>query len=138
MKKYRLLLVFISIIILFSGCDSSSYLKELKYNELKSKLDSKESFFFVIVQDGCSHCASFTPSLEAVLNEYKVTGYKLNLSKLDEKQKEELNSMFTFDGTPTTIFVKNGVEESMMQRINGNQPKAKIISKLKTNGYIKG
>ncbi len=138
MKNCHLLLLFIGIIVLLTGCNSDSYLKELKYNDFKSKIDSKESFFFVLVQDGCSHCASYTPKLETVLGEYKIVGYKLNLSELNEKEKEELKGVFSFDGTPTTIFIKDGEEESIMQRINGNQPKEKIISKLKTNGYIKG
>ena len=129
--------LFLGIIVLLTGC-SNSYLKELDFNELNNKVKNKESFFFVIVQDGCSHCASFTPKLEAVLDEYKITGYKLNLTKLTETQRDELSKLFSYDGTPTTIFVKNGEEESVMQRINGNQPKEKIIGKLKSNGYIKG
>lgn len=138
MKKFTfvfLLLVFISFI---SGCSNKSYLKELSYNELNNKLNSKESFFFVLVQDGCSHCASFTPKLETVLKEYDITGYKVNLSKLKESERKKLNEIISFDGTPTTIFIKDGIEESIMQRINGNQPKEKIINKLKNNGYIKG
>ena len=138
MKKLRLFIFILGIFMLFTGCDSSSYLKELSYNELKNKMNAKETFFFVVVQDGCSHCASFTPKLEAVLNEYEVIGYELNLSKMDEKEREELKSLFNYDGTPTTIFIKDGSEESKMQRISGNQPKEKIVSKLKTNGYIKG
>ena len=137
MKKMSLLLL-LAFFLLLTGCGSNSYLKELQYNDFKNKISNKETFFFVIVQDGCSHCASFTPKLEAVLDEYKVNGYKINLSKLSDTQKEELNGLFSFDGTPTTVFVKDGEEESLMQRINGDQPKEKIISKLKANGYIKG
>ena len=53
------------------------------------------------------------------------------------QEMEEFDSMYTVTGTPTTIFIKNGVETSIMSRINGEVSKDKIISKLKQNEYIK-
>ena len=138
MKKFRCVFLLLGFLFILLGCSNKTYLKDLSYNEFKNKLNNKESFFFVLVQDGCSHCASYTPKLESILEEYDITAYKINLSKLKDSERKELNELFSYDGTPTTIFVKDGVEESIMQRINGNQPKEKIISKLKNNGYIKG
>ena len=73
MKRFKFVFVLFAVFLLLTGCDSNSNLKDLSYKELNKKLRNKESFFFVLVQDGCSHCASFTPKLESVLKEYDIT-----------------------------------------------------------------
>lgn len=135
MKKIKYLLLVLLVGVIFTGCGKNN-LKTISFNELSKKLENGESFFFEVVQDGCSHCANFTPKLKEVLNEYDVIGYQLNLTDLTEENYETFNSMFDVDGTPTTIFIVNGKEVSLLQRIDGNVSKEKIISKLKTNKYI--
>ena len=135
MKKIKYLLLVLLVGVIFTGCGKNN-LKTVSFNELNKKLENGESFFFEVVQDGCSHCANFTPKLKEVLNEYDVIGYQLNLTDLTEENYKTFNSMFDVDGTPTTIFIVNGKEVSLLQRIDGNVSKEKIISKLKTNKYI--
>ena len=135
MKKIKYLLLVLLVGVIFTGCGKNN-LKTVSFNELSKKLENGESFFFEVVQDGCSHCANFTPKLKEVLNEYDVIGYQLNLTDLTEENYKTFNSMFDVDGTPTTIFIVNGKEVSLLQRIDGNVSKEKIISKLKTNKYI--
>lgn len=139
MKYIKALLLLFSFCLLFTGCDKAkeSYLKNISYKELSEKMENKEEFFFVVTQDGCSHCEDFIPVLEEVLNENKVTGYNLNMSKLSESEKDKLDELFDVDGTPTTIFIKDGKEISILQRINGDVSSEKLIQKLKNNGYIK-
>lgn len=135
MKKIKYLLLVLLVGVIFTGCGKNN-LKTVSFNELNKKLENGESFFFEVVQDGCSHCANFTPKLKEVLNEYDVIGYQLNLTDLTEENYKTFNSMFDVDGTPTTIFIVNGKEVSLLQRIDGDVSKEKIISKLKTNKYI--
>ena len=135
MKKVKYLLLILLFGFSFTGCGKNN-LKTISFSELSKKLENSESFFFEVVQDGCSHCANFTPKLKEVLNEYDVIGYQLNLTDLTAENYEKFNSMFDVDGTPTTIFIVNGQEVSLLQRIDGNVSKEKIISKLKTNKYI--
>ena len=139
MKKLRVLLLLLAIVLIFTGCDNSDskYFKELSYSSLEEKINSKEKFFFVVTQDGCSHCEDFIPIVEEVLEEYKVTGYNYNLTKISKADTEKFDKLFDVDGTPTTIFVEDGNEVSLMQRINGSISKEKLIQKLKNNGYIK-
>ena len=135
MKKIKYLLLVLLVGVIFTGCGKNN-LKTVSFNELNKKLENGESFFFEVVQDGCSHCANFTPKLKEVLNEYDVIGYQLNLTDLTEENYQTFNSMFDVDGTPTTIFIVKGKEVSLLQRIDGDVSKEKIISKLKTNKYI--
>lgn len=129
--------IFILLIILFcSGCESSN-IKNLSYSKFKDLRESKETFFFVVIKDGCKFCESFIPKLEEVADENNVTGYKLNISDMNEEEWKEFNNEFKIDGTPTTIFMTEGKEVSLLQRIDGNASKEKIISKLKNNNYIK-
>ena len=136
MNKIKTLLLFFISIFVLCGCGKNN-LKSLSYKELNNKLNNKETFFFEVVQDGCSHCANFTPKLKEVLNEYDVIGYQLNLTNLSEEEYAEFDSKYNVEGTPTTIFIINGEEGSVLQRIDGNVSKEKIVSKLKSNNYIK-
>ena len=55
---------------------------------------------------------------------------------MDSDTTTELKKQFSFSGTPTTIFVINGEEKTAATRINGDVSEEKIISKLKSNGFI--
>lgn len=136
-KKKLLLLIFISLLF-FTGCGSNrQYLKDLSYNEFKEMRENKEDFFMVVIQDGCHHCENYIPILTEVLKEYNVTGYTLNLTYLTEEEDDLFFSEYGVDGTPNTLFFKDGKETSIMQRIDGEASKTIIINKLKNNGYIK-
>ena len=56
---------------------------------------------------------------------------------LNEEESAELKKHFSFSGTPTTVFVIDGDEKTAATRINGDVSEEKIISKLKSNGFIK-
>jgi thioredoxin-related protein len=75
--------------------------------------------------------------MEKVLNDKKVVGYNLNTSKFSEEQNKEFDEKYGVTGTPTTIFIKDGEEVSLLQRINGEADSDKVIRKLQNNGYIK-
>ena len=136
MKKVKYILLVFLFAVLCTGCNKSN-LKSLSFNELNKKLENNESFFFVVIRDGCQHCEGFIPKVEEVLNEYDIIGYKLNYTDLSSDEDDEFYNMFGVDSTPTTIFIKDGKEVSILQRLIGNVSKDKLISKLKTNNYIK-
>lgn len=137
MKKIKYILAILVIAVLFTGCGSKGSLSSLSYSSLKGKMNNNETFFFVVIRNGCQFCEKFIPTMEGVVKEYDLTGYSLNLSTLTQEELDEFDKQFDVSGTPTTIFIENGKEGSVLQRLIGNQSKEKLIQKLKTNNYIK-
>ena len=139
MKKFKNLLLVLIMFVILVGCTSksSNSLNDISYSKFKNMLDNKESFFFIVVKDGCSYCEAFVPKVEEVLNDYNLVGYKLNLTEMSSDEYDEFMNNYNVDGTPTTIFITEGKEVSLLQRMEGNVSKEKIISKLKSNNYIK-
>lgn len=141
-KKRGLILGIICFIILIGTLIadkllSKEYFIELKYDEVMEKINKKDSFILLFSQTTCSHCAAYKPKLSAVAKEYKINIYYLEVDLLNEKQEKELKKKLNYSSTPVTIFVVDGDEETAATRINGDVDKDKIISKLKSNGYIK-
>jgi len=141
-KKRALILGGICLVILVGAIIadsllSKSYLKEIEYEQLIQKIEGKESFVVLFSQTTCAHCMDFKPKLQSVANKYKVYIYYLETDLLNDEEREKLKTYFNFSGTPTTIFVTEGEEKTAATRINGDVSEEKIISKLKSNGYIK-
>ena len=137
MKKIKKILLLIILVLFCSSCNQNSKLENLSYNDLEKKLNNNDTFFFVVIKDGCQHCEGFVPKVKEVLEEYDIAGYTVNYSNLSEEENEKFYNEFQVDSTPTTIFIKNGKEISLLQRITGNVSKEKLIDKLKINEYIK-
>ena len=116
---------------------SKEYLVEIKFDKVMEKVENKDTFVLLLSQTTCSHCASYKPKLSRVAKKYKLEVYYLETDLLGEKATAELKKYFSFSGTPTTIFVINGDEKTAANRINGDTTEEKIISKLKSNGFIK-
>ena len=110
--------------------------KSISISELKEKIDNKDSFILVITQDGCSHCQNYAPIIREISEEYNIKIYDLNLTNLTKDEKDELINIANVNGTPTTLFFKNGEEESTLNRINGEASSSKLVNKLKKLGYI--
>lgn len=138
MKYFKYLLLVLCTFTLLIGCTKKdNNLKDISYKELNEKIANNEEFFFVVTQDGCSHCEEFVPILEEVLKENNVIGYNFNLTRLSEEEHDKFKEEYNVEGTPTTIFIKDGKEVSIMQRIVGSLSKEKLEQKLKNSGYIK-
>lgn len=141
LKKYKWLILFFVIIIAlivvavsFSE-DEDKYLHDISLNEVSKKIKKKENFILYIKQTDCEHCKSFTPNFLGVLSENKIEAYSLNLTNLSDKENKTYDEMFDVQGTPTVLFFVNG-EESLI-RIEGEQTKARIKSKIEAAGFIK-
>ena len=133
MKKILLLIV----IIFISGCGVLKTYDEVSYKKLNNMLDKKESFILFIGSSTCSACSSYKITLNKVVKKYGVDIKYIDLSKLSDKEKSEITSVFPISGTPATIFIEKGVEKDTYNRIDGNVRYSKIIEKLKENGYVK-
>lgn len=138
MKKFvKIFLLLISITVL-AGCTSKDKnMIEISLDDFKGKLANKESFVLYVGNDGCSACNSYIPTLESVIKEYNITIYHLDNSKLSSKEFAEFTTYLNISGTPTVAFIKNGEEETTLNRITGVTSEERTIEKFKTNGYIK-
>jgi len=129
------------ILILFGGEDSetnSKYLKKISYQEVINKFDNKEDFILYVGQEGCSACKLFNPNFIKVIDKNKVTVYYLDLSTIKNDEYNNLQNYILITGTPTVVFITDGEEESVNNRItNGSVSTTYIYDKLKVNGYIK-
>ena len=131
-------IIAIIVAALLCGCSSKeSNIKEITFKEFKEKIANKETFPLYIGNDNCSHCVSYKPTLEAVLNEYNITIYHLDNSKLSDEEYSELKNYVSISGTPTIAFITDGKEETTLNRITGEATKEATIERFKTNGYIK-
>ena len=140
--KLNKVIVLVSILILviagllFSDVLGNKYLKEIKYDEVIEKMNNKESFVLLLSQTTCSHCKDYKPKLAKVAKEYELVVYYLETDLLDKETYNDLKKHFSFNGTPTTIFITEGEEKSAATRISGEASADKIISKFKSNGFI--
>lgn len=142
-KKKIFILVIVCLVILVGAFIADrilgkSYLNEIEYDEIIEKIENKEDFVLLISQTTCSHCANYKPKLKDVANEYKLNVYYIDVDLLEEEEYNNLNSYLSFKtaGTPVTLFLLNGEEKTVANRIKGDSSKDKIIKKLKSNGFI--
>lgn len=117
---------------------SKSNVVFIDVEQLEEKIKNKDSFVLVFTQDGCSHCQTYAPVLESVSKKYDIKIYDLNLTKVKSADISRVNTIASISGTPTTVFYKNGEEETTLNRINGDTSESKLVEKLKKLGYIKG
>lgn len=140
-KKHKWLFLFIILIIaliiiaLVFSQDEEKYIHDITLNEVTSKIKNKDNFILYIKQTDCEHCKAFTPNFISVLSENNIEAYTLNISNLTDKEQETYNELFDVEGTPTVLFFDKG-EESLI-RIEGEQTKARIKSKIESAGFLK-
>lgn len=139
MKKIIKYVSIICLFILLTGCGNTkkSNIKEITLDEFKDKITNKESFVVYIGNEDCSHCQSYKPTLEKVLNDYDITIYHIDNSKLSDKEYGEFKNYVSISGTPTVAFITEGEEESALNRIVGQTDEETTIKRFKANGYIK-
>lgn len=144
MKKYKWLIILSLVIIVLSivaiafsdnPVNEDKYLKEISLERVLEKIKDDEKFILYIKQTSCEHCKAFTPVFARVLMENKQKAYVLNLTNLSEKETETYDKNFTVDGTPTVLFYDEGSES--LVRIEGEQTKERIQSKLEAAGFAK-
>ena len=120
---------------LLVGCGNPKY-TEINYEQLKEKLDNKETFVLLLGSDTCSACANYEITMTKVMKDTKIEIFYVNLHLLSEEDYNKVYSKFVVNSTPTTIFIKDGEETTTYNRIVGAADYKTVIEKLKTLGYI--
>lgn len=145
MKKWILLIsgilaiIIVGTILFFSSKPSKNNIITISGQELLEKIKKEESFILIRTQDGCSHCEEYKPILNRVLTENNIQAYELNSTKLKEESQEtknEIDKLFNISGTPTTIFINEGKEQTSINRIVGSATYSNLKEKLKERGFI--
>lgn len=134
MKKIFVLLI---ISLLLVGCGSQSYTK-VDYNELTEKLNNKDSFVLVIGSSTCAACKEYKVTMEEIMTKYNLEIYNIEIDSLSEEDGRKFSTAFTFQYTPTTIFIVNGEEKTTYDRLEGAASNEEVIKLLKKYNYIEG
>lgn len=136
-----IVLISIILIVLLSGnkMDNSEYdLIKVNYNEFIDKIDNEDSFILVVSQSTCSHCATYKPKLKKIASEYGINIFYIDYdTESDDIQKKFLNDFKLSGSTPTTIFIKEGKEISLLNRLEGDLTVEKITNHFEKMGFIK-
>ena len=132
-----ILLIVILIGSIFLFRKKEEYLISINGTQLEEKVNNKEDFIFVVSRTGCSHCAEYLPIFENILEDHNLKAYVIDLAKLNTKEKKYFNETFNITSTPTTVFIKNGEETTVLNRIVGSVDRKTVENKLKENKYIK-
>ena len=137
-KVLKVLTLIIGFTFILMGCSTSkNHIKEITFEDFKEKINNKDSFVLYVGNEECSHCISYKPVLEKVLEDYDINIYHLNNRALSDKELSEFKSYVSISGTPTVLFIENGEEETTLNRITGETSRKETIEKFKINGYIK-
>lgn len=140
MKKIILgFVVMIGVCLCITGCGSKkTTYTELSYADFMKKIENKESFPLVVGSSQCSHCADFKITMEKFIKDYQVTVYYVDILKLSEEEYNKFVTIVNFGGsTPTTVFITDGEEKTVYNRIVGALSYSKVVSKYTSAGYIK-
>ena len=136
MKKIFTLILIVVSTFFIVGCGAKTY-DEISFNELEKMLKEKQSFILLIGRDDCSACQAYKPTIEKVIQDYKLDVKYININTLSDDENAELLSNFYITGTPQTVFVVKGKEKDRYTRVNGSQKYSKVVEIMKKNGYIK-
>ena len=140
----KLIIIFIGILCLFNvGCTRGS-INEISFEEYQKLMEKEETFILFIGSHSCSHCAQYKMTLEEVIEKYKVDFKYIDIANLDEEQAKAFSDSIRFDGTPTTVFIENGKDDSCnlfscddKKRIEGSAKYEEVVEILKNKGVIK-
>lgn len=136
MKKIFLLFF---MIFLISGCGNKlkTYHK-LSYDEFNKMIENKESFPIVIGRTGCSACEVFEPTMESFISKYQVTVYYMDISLMSTEEFNEFKAIYGISSTPTTTFIKDGVQLPHDYRLVGSVSYSSVVDRFKAMGYVEG
>lgn len=135
---FVILIIIGLIVFYFLTNNSNDNFIELNYNEFKEKVDNKDSFILCVSRTTCSHCNDYKPKLKEISKKYNIKIYYTEINEFSNSELDYFKDNFGFDGgTPITMFIKDGKEGTTGSRIEGDVSMEKIVSKLKTNGFIK-
>lgn len=139
MKSIKILLTLI-FIFMVTGCfNKGKGYTEISYEALMKKLDNKESFILMIGSSNCTHCDEFKLTLEEINKKYSINVQYIDIYKIkdDAEKLANLKKISPYSGTPTTVNIVDGKEETILSRIEGSRDYSDTKDKLIKWGYIK-
>lgn len=130
----RILLILVVTLMLMTGCfNKLKTYEEIDYIEFNKMVENKESFILYIGSSKCSHCEAYALTINRVITQHQVKVYYIDMAK---EENEEFSDKIKYEGTPTTVFITEGDEKSIYNRIDGEQSYDKVIDMFKKNNYI--
>lgn len=130
--------IFILImIILFTTACSSNYLKNINLDKLNKKLDNKETFVLYLTNED-NYGTTLRNTLLKVAKKNDIKTFYLNTEKItDENKLNKLKEKFYFEESNFIVFVKDGVEKTVLSRIDDAYISTnKLEEELKNQGYL--
>lgn len=140
MKKINLWLLFLITFSFFiCGCGKKiTTYEEIKFDEFMEMINNKETFPLFVGSHECSHCDDFKKTINNVIEDYQIKIYYIDIANMTNEEYNKFLTIVNFGGsTPTTVFITDGKEETVYNRIVGALSYSKVVEKLKKVGYIK-
>lgn len=123
--------------LFITGCGNKfTTYNEVSYDEYSNLIEAKEDLILYIGSANCSHCLDFKPTLEKIIKKYQLEINYIDVSKLTEKEYAILENKTKLRGTPTVVFVEDGIVKTS-PKIQGALPYTSVVEKFKESGYIK-
>ncbi|MBP3920534.1 MAG: thioredoxin fold domain-containing protein [Bacilli bacterium] len=138
MKKIIFMLL-ITLTIILTGCGKKiTTYDEIDYEKYKKMMENKETFSLVVGSSTCSHCSMFKGTMEKFISNYQINVKYIDISKLSEEDYKLFMSEIGVKSTPTTVFVKDGKQTSVYNRIVGAESYSNVVKAYTKMEYIKG
>ena len=109
MKMKHILLVLL-VAFLLVGCKSNN-INSISYEKFKEKAHNKESMILFFGESD-----TLEETLNNVLNEYKLTAYKVKTSRLDDDEINALKEIIDYD-EPSICFIIEGSNPTKLTNI---------------------
>lgn len=136
MKRFLILCSCVMMLFL-TGCGNKiTTYEEINYSEYSNLIEAQEDFILYLGSSNCSHCASFKPTLEKIIEEHQLDVKYIDVFTLSEKEYAVLQNKTKLQGTPTVVFVEDGVVQTS-PKIVGAVEYSVALEKFKESGYVK-
>lgn len=89
-------------------------------DEVKEKIESKESFFIVITNKECTYCDELYEILDEYEPKQKVQIYDLNFKDFSYDREKVKDVFPSFVGTPNMFYVEDGTIISQYDNMDGD------------------
>lgn len=137
-KRFFVFSLIVIMIFITTACKKKlTTYEEITYTQFQEKIKDKESFILFVGSSTCGACDKYKVTLNKIIKDYQVKVYYVDISKFDITEQREFLTVINFSSTPTTVFITDGEEKTVYNRIVGALSYSKIEAKLEKAGYIK-
>ncbi len=130
MKKI-FLLVLIVLSFILTGC-TSNVLSNISIDEVKEKMNNKESFIIYFTDKDSELLET---NLKEVLAENNLKGFKVDISKINSDEENNFRLLIDYTN-PSIVFIKDGIDPSILSHIKNDATKKDITQKLIDMNFI--